>query len=71
MFRLFIGSLLLSAFMLVDMPQSEARVISLRNPSRSVNLTGVNYGSMRWERLQGNRGTVFGRSYRRGVFRRR
>jgi hypothetical protein len=31
---------------------SEARAVSPQNPYRSFNLSGVNYGSMRWERAQ-------------------
>ena len=31
---------------------SEARAVSPRNPYRSFNLSGINYGSMQWERAQ-------------------
>jgi hypothetical protein len=31
---------------------SEAQAVSPQNPYRSFNLSGVNYGSMRWERAQ-------------------
>jgi hypothetical protein len=30
----------------------EARAVSPRNPYRSFNLSGINYGSMQWERAQ-------------------
>lgn len=31
---------------------SDARAVSPRNPYRSFNLSGINYGSMQWERAQ-------------------
>jgi hypothetical protein len=31
---------------------TEARAVSPRNPYRTFNLSGVNYGSMQWERAQ-------------------
>jgi hypothetical protein len=31
---------------------AEAQAVSPQNPYRSFNLSGVNYGSMRWERAQ-------------------
>jgi len=31
---------------------TEARAVSPRNPYRSFNLSGINYGSMQWERAQ-------------------
>jgi hypothetical protein len=31
---------------------SQARAVSPRNPYRSFNLSGLNYGSMQWERAQ-------------------
>lgn len=31
---------------------SEAEAVSPRNPYRSFNLSGINYGSMQWERAQ-------------------
>lgn len=40
-----------------------AAPISKNNPYRSFNISGVNYGSMNWERSQGNRSS---RSYRSG-----
>lgn len=41
---------------------SSAGVISKNNPYRSFNISGINYGSMNWERTQGNRQSS--RSYR-------
>ncbi len=38
------------AMMVTAMPRAEA--VSPRNPYRTFNLSGVNYGSMRWERAQ-------------------
>jgi hypothetical protein len=40
-----------------------ANPISKNNPYRSFNISGINYGSMNWERSQGNRSS---RSYRSG-----
>ncbi len=31
---------------------TEAQAVSPRNPYRSFNLSGINYGSMQWERAQ-------------------
>ena len=31
---------------------AEARAVSPRNPYRSFNLSGINYGSMQWEKAQ-------------------
>lgn len=42
---------------------SSANPISKNNPYRSFNISGINYGSMNWERSQGNRSS---RSYRSG-----
>ena len=41
--------------------ESSAGVISKNNPYRSFNISGINYGSMNWERSHGNRSS---RSYR-------
>ncbi len=43
--------LTLTAGMLLTVPRS-AEAVSPRNPYRTFNLGGVNYGSMRWERAQ-------------------
>jgi hypothetical protein len=47
---------------------SSAVVISKNNPYRSFNISGINYGSMNWERTHGNRSS---RSVRAsgGIFR--
>jgi len=59
---------------------TEARAVSPQNPYRSFNLSGLNYGSMQWEKAQrqGKRvwpssNTPAGQSTRssRGLFRRR
>jgi len=42
----------LSAVALVLGITSQALAVSPRNPYRTFNLSGVNYGSMRWERTQ-------------------
>jgi hypothetical protein len=36
----------------ITAPSRSALAISPRNPYRGFNLSGVNYGSMRWERTQ-------------------
>jgi hypothetical protein len=41
--------------------ESSAGVISKNNPYRSFNISGINYGSLKWERSHGNRSS---RSYR-------
>jgi len=46
--RLFVG-LLAAALAL---PAAPAFAISPQNPYRSFNLSGINYGSMQWERAQ-------------------
>ena len=57
---------------------AEARAVSPRNPYRTFNLSGLNYGSMQWEKAQrqGKRvgpssNTPAGSTSRRGLFRRR
>lgn len=46
-----------------------ANPISKNNPYRSFNISGVNYGSMNWERARGSRSSL--RSFRTtgGLFR--
>lgn len=39
----------------LTIPATPAFAISPRNPYRSFNLSGVNYGSMQWERAQRKR----------------
>ncbi|WP_428306806.1 hypothetical protein [Lacipirellula sp.] len=43
---------------------SSANPVSKNNPYRSFNISGVNYGSMNWERSHGNRSSS--RSFRSG-----
>jgi hypothetical protein len=55
---------------LVEVRSTDAAPISPRNPYRSFNIGGVNYGSMQWERAhRGGRG--YGHSHRGLFFRRR
>lgn len=51
--KLFLAVLTAAAFSLPLASAATAGPISPNNPYRSFNLTGVNYGSMRWE--QSNR----------------
>lgn len=62
MFRTLLLSLVaLAAMLIVDAQTAEARrLFSLRNPYTSFNISGVNYGSVNWERQHGNRSTVYG-----------
>lgn len=48
--HLLLASVLIVAGLLAFNPQAEA--VSPKNPYRSFNLSGVNYGSMQWERAQ-------------------
>jgi hypothetical protein len=43
------------ALFVVDVRSTAAAPVSTRNPYRSFNISGVNYGSMRWERRHGGR----------------
>ena len=59
-----------AATMVLEMRPADAAPVSARNPYRSFNITGVNYGSLQWERM--HRGRAHG--YHRGggwLFRRR
>ena len=49
MLRFFVPAVALVAAVAVPTP---AEAVSPRNPYRTFNLSGVNYGSMRWERAQ-------------------
>lgn len=42
--------LIVAAFGLIAAPALQAQPISLQNPFRSYNLSGINYGSQQWER---------------------
>lgn len=44
--------LLTGAVSIWSVAATEARAVSPRNPYRSFNLSGINYGSMQWERAQ-------------------
>jgi hypothetical protein len=47
----------------MELPSAQAQVvISRNNPYRSFNLSGINYGSMQWERTHGNQGNYGYRS---------
>jgi len=43
------------AALIVDGRPAGAAPVSMRNPYRSFNISGVNYGSMQWERTHGGR----------------
>ena len=63
---------LAGAIVVVDLRTSAAAPVSLQNPYRSFNISGVNYGSMRWE--QQHRGRSWRATSHRGggfLFRRR
>jgi hypothetical protein len=44
-----------AALFVADVPSADAAPVSMRNPYRSFNISGVNYGSMRWERAHRTR----------------
>jgi hypothetical protein len=67
---LFLTLVLFSISLAGDCQPAEARIISRGNPGSHYNIHGMNYGSMRWERQQGNRRPIFQRG-RRAFFRRR
>jgi hypothetical protein len=47
--RFFLMALVTSAALLSTQGSVDAAPVSLKNPYRSFNITGVNYGSTRWE----------------------
>lgn len=58
MFRkFFILSLVAGATLVATAISADAAPVSRNNPYRSFNLTGVNYGSMRWEAQHRGRAT--------------
>lgn len=67
---LLLTSGIFAAVILIDAQAATARVVSRGNPGRFYNISGITYGSMKWEREHGNRRPVFQRS-RRSFFRRR
>ena len=68
--KLVLTLLVLSATISFDLPSTDAAPISSRNPYRSFNLSGVNYGSVRWEQSHGRRGHAYV-DHRGMLFRRR
>ncbi len=63
------------AFMLAagSLPSAQAQVISRNNPYRSFNVSGINYGSVQWQKAHGGFGSSqrsYTRSYQRRWFRR-
>jgi hypothetical protein len=70
--KLAILSSLVAATLVFDVRGSTAAPVNTRNPYRSFNISGVNYGSMRWE--QQHRGRSWRATSQRGgglLFRRR
>lgn len=63
--------LVLLALSLCEPPSIQAAQINPRNPYRSFNISGINYGSMQWERQHGNSARVKAAPSRRTFFRRR
>ena len=51
-------AVVVAAAVLVDARPADAAPLSPRNPYRSFNITGVNYGSLNWERTHGGRCAV-------------
>ncbi len=71
--KLLLAAMAAFAMAVVDAP-AEAAPISANNPYRSFNLSGVNYGSMRWERAHrasSVRGSAWGHRGGGLLFRRR
>ncbi len=67
---LILSAAVFSATLFCDGQTARARIISRGNPGSHFNVHGINYGSMKWERQQGNRRPLFQRG-RRAFFRRR
>lgn len=63
--------LVLLALGLCGPPSIQAAQINPRNPYRSFNISGINYGSMQWEREHGNNTRMKAAPGRRTFFRRR
>lgn len=69
MVRAFFLSLIVVGVSMIDVrPVEAAPWLSPNNPYRSFNISGINYGSMRWE--QSHRG-MSTRAHRGGLFFRR
>jgi hypothetical protein len=56
---------------LIETPTAEAARISRRNPFRSYNVHGVNYGSQQWERSRRSAAPKTSNTLRRAKSRRR
>jgi hypothetical protein len=63
---LFLAVLTIAA--LSDPPSAQAVRISRQNPYRSFNISGINYGSMQWERQHRRQATQNRQTRRRGWF---
>ncbi len=63
--KLAILSSLVAATLVFEVRGSTAAPVNTRNPYRSFNISGVNYGSVRWE--QSHRGR-YGGQHRSGGF---
>lgn len=55
MVRSFILGLFVVAAAVALSADSQGATISRNNPYRSFNISGINYGSLQWERSHGNR----------------
>lgn len=60
-------ALILSVVALLMPAEAQADVISKNNPYRSFNVSGVNYGSMRWEQQHKRSQKVWAQPVRRGA----
>jgi hypothetical protein len=68
---LILGLVIAAATLLVSGRSADAQVISRNNPYRSFNVSGVNYGSMQWQKQhRGNTGVYKSMTTPRRVFRR-
>lgn len=68
---LLFGLVLVAGMLLVSGRSADAQVISRNNPYRSFNVSGVNYGSMQWQKQhRGNTGVYKSTTTQRRVFRR-
>lgn len=58
----------LAIAVLSDPPSAQAIRISRNNPYRSFNISGINYGSVQWERQHRRQATQNRQTHRRGWF---
>jgi len=63
-----IAASLTVALLVLDTQSAHAIKISKNNPSRSFNISGINYGSVRWEQQRGNNPSLFPLKRHRRVF---